>query len=89
MDKTTRIGYPINRIQTPLTNNTEKTMNDHKETEIDAEIKKRIQERVLEAEKSQLHLDRPHNIIPEIKEIIESEVEEVKEVSYETDRGNK
>lgn len=42
--------------------------------EIDTATKKRIRQQVLEAEKGQLHLDRPHNIIPEIREIIESEV---------------
>ena len=45
--------------------------------EIDSETKTRIREKVLEAEKNQLHLDRPHNIIPEIMDIIESEVDDV------------
>lgn len=62
-------------------------MNDYEETEIDAETRKRIREWVLEAEKAQLHLDRPHNIIPEIKEIIESEVDEIQEVSFEPNEG--
>ena len=34
-----------------------------------------IQERVLSAEEEQLHLRKPHNIIPEIRAIIEEEVE--------------
>lgn len=53
-------------------------------TDIDMEIRKRIRERVLKAEQDQLHLDQPHNIIPEITSIIEEEVEEVEEVSYDT-----
>lgn len=44
------------------------------EVEIDEETVSRIRERVLEAESEQLHLKRPHNIIPEIKQIIEEEV---------------
>lgn len=62
------------------------TESDH--TEIDTETRKRIRERVLEAEKAQLHLDRPHNIIPEITEIIESEVDEVENVSYDDVGGD-
>lgn len=33
-----------------------------------------IQERVLKAEKKQLHMKKPHNIIPEIEGIIKEEV---------------
>ena len=47
------------------------------DTEIDGETQTRIREKVLKAEKDQLHLERPHNIIPEIMDIIESEVDEV------------
>lgn len=47
------------------------------EIEIGPETQTRIREKVLKAEKDQLHLERPHNIIPEIMDIIESEVEEV------------
>lgn len=36
----------------------------------------RIRERTLKAEKKQLHMRKTHNIIPEIKEIIEEEVSE-------------
>lgn len=62
-------------------------MNEYEETGIDPETRKRIRERVLEAEKAQLHLDRPHNIIPEIIEIIESEVDEVEDISFESNGG--
>lgn len=47
----------------------------NEDVDIDKETKLRIRQRVLEAEEEQLHLDRPHNIIPEIRNIIESEVE--------------
>lgn len=57
-------------------------MNDDNIPEIEAETRKRIREQVLQAEKDQLHLERPHGIIPEITEIIESEVEEVEDISY-------
>lgn len=59
-------------------------MNDQETTGIDAETRKTIRERVLQAEKEQLHLDRPHNIKPEIKQIVEDEVDEVEDVSIET-----
>lgn len=65
----------------------EDTMTDNEGSGIDAETRKRIRERVLEAEKAQLHLEKTHNIIPEIKEIIESEVDEVEEVSFEPNGG--
>lgn len=44
--------------------------------EIDQESLRRIREQVLAAEKRQLHMRKPHNIIPEIQEIIEEEVTE-------------
>ncbi|WP_336361574.1 hypothetical protein [Haladaptatus sp. ZSTT2] len=53
--------------------------------EIDPKTRTRIREKILEAEKKQLHLDRPHNIIPEIMEIIEAEVDEV---DYAFDGGS-
>jgi hypothetical protein len=45
-------------------------------TELNQETLRRIREQVLTAEKKQLHMKRPHNIIPEIQEIIEEEVTE-------------
>lgn len=52
-------------------------MTNRKETtEIDGEILVRIRERTLQAEREQLHKRRPHNIIPEIKEIVEEEIPE-------------
>ena len=55
------------------------------DTEIGRETQTRIREKVLKAEKDQLHLERPHNIIPEIMEIIESEVTEVEYDREESD----
>ena len=52
-------------------------------TEIDDETRKRIREQVLQKEKGQLHLDKVHNLIPKLVEIIENEVDEVEEVDYE------
>mgnify|MGYP000058946579 CR=1 FL=1 len=52
--------------------------------DIDEELRNSIREQVLAAEQQQLHLDRPHNIIPEIVDIIESEVEEVDDVPIGT-----
>lgn len=43
---------------------------------VDAETLARIRERTLQAEKRQLHMRKPHNIIPEIKEIVEEEIPE-------------
>jgi len=63
-------------------------MNEQETTGIDAETRKTIRERVLQAEKEQLHLKRPHNIKPEIKQIVEDEVDEVEDVSIETGRGD-
>lgn len=45
------------------------------EVDIDEQAVKRIRERVLEAEKEQLHLKLPRGIIPEIKQIVEEEVD--------------
>ena len=50
-------------------------MSSEKVSEIDSETIERIQERVLSEEKSQLHMKKPHNIIPEIRKIIEQEVD--------------
>lgn len=44
--------------------------------DVDAETLERIRERTLQAEKQQLHMRKPHNIIPEIKEIVEEEIPE-------------
>lgn len=43
---------------------------------LDSETLARIRERTLEAEKKQLHMRKVHNIIPEIKNIIEEEIPE-------------
>lgn len=48
--------------------------NEHED--LDSETLARIRERTLRAEKKQLHMRKPHNIIPEIKEIIEEEIPE-------------
>lgn len=45
-------------------------------TDVDEETLTRIRERTLEAERKQLHMRRPHNIIPEITEIVEEEIPE-------------
>lgn len=44
--------------------------------DIDNKTLAAIRERTLRAEKKQLHKRRPHNIIPEIKEIVEEEIPE-------------
>jgi hypothetical protein len=44
--------------------------------DIDQDALRRIREQVLIAEKRQLHMRKPHNIIPEIQEIIEEEISE-------------
>jgi hypothetical protein len=44
--------------------------------DIDSDTLARIRERTLKAERKQLHMRKPHNIIPEIKEIIEEEIPE-------------
>lgn len=43
---------------------------------VDSETLSRIRQRTLRAERQQLHMRKPHNIIPEIKEIVEDEVPE-------------
>ena len=43
--------------------------------DIDEETIERVRDRVLAAEEEQLHLKLPRGIIPEIKEIIEEEVD--------------
>lgn len=48
--------------------------NDHED--LGSETLARIRERTLRAENKQLHMRKPHNIIPEIKEIIEEEIPE-------------
>lgn len=50
-------------------------MSEISSNDINEETLKAIQDRVLVAEKNQLHMKKPHNIIPEIKEIIEQEVQ--------------
>lgn len=44
--------------------------------EVDSDTLARIRERTLQAERQQLHMQKPHNIIPEIKEIVEEEIPE-------------
>ncbi len=44
--------------------------------DIDSETLARIRNRTLQAEKKQLHMRKPHNIIPEIQKIIEEEIQE-------------
>lgn len=44
--------------------------------EVDSDTLARIRERTLQAEKKQLHMRKAHNIIPEIKEIVEEEIPE-------------
>lgn len=45
-------------------------------TDIDDETLAKIRERTLKAERDQLHKRLPHNIIPEIQEIVEEEIPE-------------
>ena len=45
-------------------------------TDIADETLAKIRERTLQAERKQLHKRRPHNIIPEIQEIVEEEIPE-------------
>lgn len=45
------------------------------EIDIDAAVIEVIQDQVYEAEQQQLHLEKPHKILPEIKDIIKSEVQ--------------
>ncbi|MBV0926230.1 hypothetical protein KTS45_18645 [Halomicroarcula limicola] len=52
-------------------------MTDSEDTEdVSTETLARIRERTLRAEKKQLHMRKPHNIIPELKEIVEEEIPE-------------
>lgn len=44
--------------------------------EVDSDTLARIRERTLKAEQEQLHMRKPHNIIPEIKTIVEEEIPE-------------
>lgn len=44
--------------------------------EVDADTLVRIRERTLKAEQKQLHMKKTHNIIPEIKQIVEEEIPE-------------
>lgn len=44
--------------------------------DVDDETIRRIRERTLEAEQKQLHRKKAHNIIPELKSIVEEEVSE-------------
>ncbi|GAB3417834.1 hypothetical protein GCM10027435_17000 [Haloparvum alkalitolerans] len=44
--------------------------------DVDKETLRRIRERTLQAESEQLHMRRPHKIIPEIREIVEEEIPE-------------
>lgn len=44
--------------------------------EIDDHTIQRIKERVLDAEKEQRHLEKPHKILPQIRDIVREEVEQ-------------
>lgn len=44
--------------------------------DIGDETLRKIRERTLQAESEQLHMRRPHKIIPEIREIVEEEIPE-------------
>jgi DNA replication initiation complex subunit (GINS family) len=44
--------------------------------DIEDETLRRIRERTLQAESEQLHMRRPHKIIPEIRDIVEEEIPE-------------
>jgi len=44
--------------------------------DIGDETLRRIRERTLQAESEQLYMRTPHNIIPEIREIVEEEIPE-------------
>ncbi len=46
------------------------------EVEVDDETIQRIKDRVLDAEKEQQHLEKPHNILPQIRRIVREEVEQ-------------
>ena len=54
-----------------------RSMDDQGSTaDIEDETLRRIRERTLQAESEQLHMRRPHKIIPEIREIVEEEIPE-------------
>jgi hypothetical protein len=44
--------------------------------EVDDETVQRIKDRVLDAEKDQRHLEKAHNILPQIRDIVREEVEQ-------------
>jgi hypothetical protein len=46
------------------------------EIQVDKETVQRIKDRVLVAEEEQRHLDRPHNILPQIRDIVREEVDQ-------------
>lgn len=54
-----------------------RSMDDQGSTlDIGDETLRRIRERTLQAESEQLHMRRPHKIIPEIRDIVEEEIPE-------------
>lgn len=44
--------------------------------EVDDNTIQRIKERVLDAEREQRHLEKPHKILPQIRNIVREEVEQ-------------
>jgi len=46
------------------------------EVQVDKETIQRVKDRVFDAEEEQRHLDRPHNILPQIRDIIREEVDQ-------------
>ena len=44
--------------------------------EVDEHSIQRIKERVLDAERDQRHLEKPHKILPQIRDIVREEVEQ-------------
>ncbi|WP_336330824.1 hypothetical protein [Haloarcula sp. CGMCC 1.2071] len=44
--------------------------------EVDDHTIQRIKERVLDAEREQRHLEKPHKILPQIRDIVREEVEQ-------------
>jgi hypothetical protein len=44
--------------------------------EVDDHTIQRIKERVLDAEREQRHLEKPHKILPQIRNIVREEVEQ-------------
>lgn len=52
-------------------------MTEHGDVEdVDSETLVRIRERTLREEKNQLHMQKVHNLIPKLKEIVEEEIPE-------------